>query len=115
MSFLPTTEEELARDRVFAAVVEAVVAARQIPVSTSPESPYVATAGGFTYAFEGEEDLLHLEVRRLDGGAIRLEDARKVASFALPDVPVGLVWVKPAEHSVHFYLGHDVLVKDRGQ
>jgi hypothetical protein len=66
--------------------------------------------GDFRYQFEGEEDLLHLFVTRLDGSPIDSADGLAVAQFLMPTVPPALVWHKPGEFSQHFYVGHDDLL-----
>lgn len=68
--------------------------------------------GEFGYQFEGEEDLLHLFVVRLDREKISVEEAQQVVSWLLPQLPPALVWLKPGEYSQHFYFGHDVLFDD---
>ena len=69
------------------------------------------TVGTFRYQFEGEEDLLHLIVTRLDGSRITPDEGWDVLRFTLPGVPETLVWIKPGEFSQHFYLGHDELLR----
>ena len=68
------------------------------------------TVGEFRYQFEGEEDLLHLFITRVDGGRLSPEDAQRVVSFLLPTLPPALLWLKPGEFSQHFYFGHDDLL-----
>ncbi len=68
------------------------------------------TVGEFRYQFEGEEDLLHLIVTRRDMSPLRPEEAQTVVGFLLPGVSPALIWLKPAEFSQHFFVGHDELV-----
>ena len=68
------------------------------------------TVGDFRYQFEGEEDLLHLFITRVDGGRLSPEDAQPVVTFLLPTLPQALLWLKPGEFSQHFYFGHDELL-----
>jgi hypothetical protein len=68
------------------------------------------TVGEFRYQFEGEEDLLHLFITRIDGGRLSPEDAQPVVTFLLPTLPQALLWLKPGEFSQHFYFGHDELL-----
>ena len=67
------------------------------------------TVGPYRYQFEGEEDLLHLIVTRIDIGEISVEEAQDVAEFLLSPVAPALIWLKPGERSQHFYVGHDEL------
>jgi hypothetical protein len=72
-------------------------------------NPYTGVVGSFRYQFEGEEDLLHLIVMRIDGHPLSPEDAQAVVQFLFPRVPPGLFWFKPGSVTQHFYIGHDVL------
>lgn len=74
------------------------------------ENEFGGTVGEFRYQFEGEDDLLHLFVARTDGQEVSPEQARAVASFAMPGIEPGLVWFKPGRYTQHFYCGHDDLV-----
>lgn len=78
-------------------------------------NPYGGTVGEYRYQFEGEEDLLHLVITRLDLGSVAVEEAQSVASFLWPGIPSALVWYKPGDQSHHFYIGHDVLLEFRDQ
>ena len=70
------------------------------------------TVGPYRYQFEGEEDLLHLVVTRLDQEKLTPAEGKEVAAFVLGKVPSSLVWLRPGEYSQHFYLAHDVLLQD---
>lgn len=72
-------------------------------------NPFGGVVAGFRYQFEGEEDLLHLMVLRQDGSALSPEEGQAVAAFVLAAVPPLLVWFRPGERSMHFFVGHDVL------
>lgn len=74
-------------------------------------NPYGGTVGDLRYQFEGEEDLLHVIITRLDEQPIAVEAARELAAFLFRGVPPALVWLKPGEFSQHFYLGHDDLAR----
>ncbi len=67
------------------------------------------TVGPWRYQFEGEDDLLHLMICRLDQEPMPAEESRALVSWLLKGVPVGLYWVRHATHSHHFYVGHDIL------
>jgi hypothetical protein len=73
-------------------------------------NPYNGVYGPFRYQFEGEEDLLHLIITRIDDGCLSVKDGQLVAEFVLKGVPPALIWLKPGEHSQHFYVGHDDLI-----
>jgi len=64
---------------------------------------------GYRYSFEGEDDLLHLAIERVDKGAITVEEAQGAVAELLTGVPTALIWLKPGERSHHFYMGHDDL------
>lgn len=71
-----------------------------------------STVGPFRYQFEGEEDLLHLIVSRVDGKSLTPRDGQEVVHFLLPDFPTSLMWLKPGEFTQHFYFGHDELLSN---
>lgn len=123
-------EEKSRRDFVVGSVLEAVRADQKIllphfdaelsrpgpvaPVAAGLEpNSYGGTVGIFRYQFEGEDDLLHLMVVRLDQTALSVEEAQAVFTWLLPDLPSGLVWVRPGEYSQHFYFGHDELLRSQ--
>lgn len=72
-------------------------------------NPYGGTMGPYRYQFEGEEDLLHVIVTRIDQEPLRVEDAQQVAQALFRGVPPAMIWLKPGHHSQHFFLGHDDL------
>ena len=125
----PSVDEQARRASVLRAILAATAENRTIklppfdPQLSQPSSsvasvtvglepnPYGGIVGDLRYQFEGEEDLLHLIVTRLDQEPIPVEEARKLAAFLFDGVPPALVWLKPGEYSQHFYLGHDDLAK----
>lgn len=131
MSFSPTGEDAARRDEVVTALLAAIRNGETVklppfdPTLSQPEehaallavgsepNPYGGHAGPYRYQLEGEDDLLHLIVSRLDGGEIEMAEAQEVASFLWPQVPQGLIWAKPGTLSHHFYIGHDVLLEAR--
>ena len=72
-------------------------------------NPWGGAVGDFRYQFEGEDDLLHLMICRIDQSPLSPEEGQSVASFIFPAVPSALYWFRPGELSQHFYIGHDVL------
>ena len=127
----PSTAERAVRDAVLEAVDGAVRSSTVIllPRPTSFDDLPSETAlhragieanlygghvGDFRYQFEGEDDLLHLFVVRLNGCELTPEDGQAVAAWVLDKVPPGLVWFKPGRYTQHFYLGHDDLVAALG-
>lgn len=66
--------------------------------------------GEFRYQFEGEDDLLHLFITRASGDPLTVEEGQTILAALIPQVPPGLVWVKPGNLSQHFYMGHEVLL-----
>ena len=121
----PLPSEITQRDGILARIVEAVAESRTIRLPAvdrgcsqgAPsalvgieENEFGGRIGPYRYQFEGEEDLLHLIVTRLDLGSLTPEEGQDVARFVLPRVPPGLVWLKPGTLSQHFYVGHDDLV-----
>lgn len=123
----PTPEELVQRDAVLAQVARCTWAGETIrlpaydPAHDRPgvvalasvgieENDFGGRIGDFRYQFEGEDDLLHLIVARLDGCELSPEEGRAVAQFAMPGIPPGLVWFRPGTVTQHFYCGHDDLV-----
>jgi len=74
---------------------------------------YGGTIGPYRYQFEGEEDLLHLFIVRIDGAPLSPEEGQAVSGAILGHVPAGLIWFKPGHLTQHFFLGHDVLIESR--
>lgn len=70
-------------------------------------NPFGGSVGEFRYQFEGEEDLLHLFVLRLNGDPLTVAEGQSVVDFVLRGVSPALIWLKPGEQSQHFYVGHD--------
>lgn len=77
-----------------------------LSVSLIP-NPYGGTVDQYRYQFEGEEDLLHLIITRIDEQPLTVEEAQQAAGFLLKGVSPALIWLKPGEYSQHFYFGHD--------
>ncbi len=73
-------------------------------------NPFGGVLGDYRYQFEGEEDLLHLIVVRVDAQPLNPEDARTVAAILFEGTSNALVWLKPGTLSQHFYVGHDDLI-----
>ena len=125
----PTETERAERDRVIQRILDYVREDRRIqlpPFDPSVSRPtdqfalqsvgiepneFGGTVGAFRYQFEGEEDLLHLIVTKLDSSQISTGDGQQVAWFLLPNLSPGLLWLKPGEFTQHFYFGHDELLR----
>lgn len=71
---------------------------------------FSGTIGDFRYQFEGEEDLLHIIVTRLDGSRLTAEEGQVVVGQLVPSVSPAVIWLRPGEFSQHFYFGHDELL-----
>ena len=112
----PTDEEVARRNQVIGAIIVAVDCNQTIRLpglhSASQTSDYEGTLGEYHYQFEGEDDLLHLAVTRIDKGELMPEEGQAVASFLLRGLPPGLLWIRPGQYSQHFYCGHDDLVQN---
>jgi hypothetical protein len=123
----PDSNEEKRRVEVLSAVLLAVRENRMIKlpdfdprVSQPGVSAFVSvgiepnefggTVGSYRYQLEGEEDLLHLIVTRLDQQPLRPEEGQEVAGYLFRGVSPALIWLRPGELSQHFYLGHDELL-----
>lgn len=93
----------------YARVLEALLndIAAGVPIVLEHAERYRLEWDGYRIQFEGEDDLLHCAVSRLDGEPIALEDAHRVVEPFFAPVPRGIVWFKPADYSVHYYVGHD--------
>ena len=91
--------------RVLDALLEDLQAG--LPIRLDAAERYRAEVDGYRIQFEGEDDLLHCSVERTDGGRIELAQAHRVVEPLFAVMPKGIVWFKPAEHSVHYYVGHD--------
>lgn len=122
----PTPEETARRNSVIEAILDHIRREQRIKLpefdGTQPPSRFAlqtvgiepnlfgGTVGPFRYQFEGEDDLLHVLVVRIDDARLTAEDAQHVVRFLLPDLPPALIWLKPGEFSQHFYFGHDELL-----
>lgn len=73
-------------------------------------NPYGGEVAGYRYQFEGEEDLLHLFVTRVDSQALSVKEGQAIAHWLLPELPAAQIWLKPGEFSQHFYFGHELLL-----
>ncbi|MCX7926437.1 MAG: hypothetical protein N2554_11610 [Fimbriimonadales bacterium] len=91
--------------RVLDALLEDIQAG--LPIRLDAAERYRAEIDDYIIQFEGEDDLLHCSVTRADGGLVDLEAAHRVVEPFFSVMPKGIVWFKPAEHSVHYYVGHD--------
>ncbi len=78
-----------------------------LPIRLDAAERYRAEVDGYILQFEGEDDLLHCSVARTDGGQIEVAQAHRVVDPLFAVMPKGIVWFKPAERSVHYYVGHD--------
>jgi hypothetical protein len=127
MPILPTSDESARRDCVMERVFEDIRQGRRIVLPdfepgaeeggeeyalfAIQPNDYSGEVCGYRYQFEGEDDLLHVMVLRLDRQPLTVQDAQQVVAFLLPDTPPGLVWLKPGTLSQHFYVGHDELLR----
>ncbi|HEY3780582.1 MAG TPA: hypothetical protein VGL56_05825 [Fimbriimonadaceae bacterium] len=102
-----TAAEIAVRDQIISELLSCIESNSRIPMS---DPRFAGSLGSFFYFFEGEDDLLHLGVSRSDGAPLAVEDAQQVALFLMPDLPPGVLWVKPGTYSQHFYFGHDELL-----
>lgn len=128
MPLAPTPEETRQRQEVLGEILEYVREDRRImlpPFDASVSrpsdqsalqsvglepNPFGGSVGAYRYQFEGEEDLLHLVVTRIDGRPLTPEEGQQVAGFLLEGVSPALIWLKPGEYTQHFYIGHDELL-----
>lgn len=126
---MASLEERQRRDEVVGALLAATAENRTVklpdfdPLLSQPSlsvagvtvglepNPYGGVVGEFRYQFEGEEDLLHVIITRLDAEPLTPEEGRSVAAFLFDGVPPALVWMKPGQLSQHFFLGHDDLAR----
>lgn len=111
----PTPDEQRRRDRILENVLQHVRENRiiRLPSSSQSTGDFEGSLGEFRYLFEGEDDLLHVLIERVDGGEITPEEARPVIEFLLPDIAPGVLWLKPGQFSQHFYFGHDELLSTK--
>ncbi len=94
--------------RVLQAIVEDTRAG--VPILLDRRERYGTILGDFRVQFEGEDDLLHLSITRVDGGEVSHEEAQQVADAFFHRVPKGLIQCRPAVYSVHYYIAHDLFV-----
>lgn len=111
MPFDPSVDEIAERDRLIAELRRWIAEGKRILLSPDGRSPFSGAVREYEFSFEGEDDLLHLSVKRTDGRELSVEEAQTVADFVLNDVEKGLIWLKPGVFSHHFYLGHDELLR----
>jgi len=113
------------RNQVIASLLEAIADNRTIKLPAFdpdlPQNPlantvaliglepndFCGTVGEMRYQFEGEEDLLHMIVTRIDGQRLSPKEAQQVAALLYDGIPVALIRLHPGEFSQHFYIGHD--------
>lgn len=128
MPLSPTSEETQQRRAVLEKILEHVRHDRKIflppfdPRLSRPSDQFAlqsvglepnefgGVVGGYRYQFEGEEDLLHLFVTRVDGAEIAPSEGQEVAGYLLQGLPSALIWLKPGSFTQHFYFGHDELI-----
>jgi hypothetical protein len=72
---------------------------------------YGGEIGNMRYQFEGEEDLLHLFIVKIDQSEITPQESQAVVDLLWPGIPTALMWFKAGKKSGHYYLGHDVLLE----
>lgn len=96
-------------ERILQAILEDIEAG--VPILLDRAERYGGTVGVYTVQFEGEDDLLHCSVRRVDSEPITVEEAHKAVEPFFGCCPKGLVWFHPADLSVHYYTGHDDFLK----
>lgn len=104
--------ERQRRDVVLARIRDSIRAERTIPFQpfrAGSEPEFGGHAGRFRYLFEGEDDLLHLIIEKIDGSGMKPSESRAAARFLLPEVPEAMIWLRPGEAAHHYYLGHDLL------
>lgn len=94
--------------RILQAIIEDTRAG--VPILLDRRERYGTTVGDFRVQFEGEDDLLHLSITRVDGEPICHEEAQRIAEAFFHSVPKGLIQCRPAVYSVHYYIAHDLLV-----
>ena len=110
MTLAPTPEEQSARDTLVAKLKTWIRENRRVALGPRGESPFEGILGVYRYAFEGEDDLLHLWVWREGDPTLAVEEAQAVVAFVIPEVDPGVIWLKPGKQSHHFYFGHDELL-----
>jgi hypothetical protein len=94
--------------RILQAIIEDTRAG--VPILLKRRERYGGVLGDFRVQFEGEDDLLHLSITRVDGGRVSHEEAQRIADLFFRGVPKGLIYSRPAEYSVHYYIAQDLFV-----
>ena len=103
------SEEVEQRDRVLERIGECVRLGKAIGFDPSATGAFQGSAGGYSYVFDGEDDLLHLIVGRQDGENMSHDETGPTARFLLHGVPEAMIWLRPGNKAHHYYLGHDLL------
>ncbi|MCW5933233.1 MAG: hypothetical protein KIT45_02905 [Fimbriimonadia bacterium] len=91
--------------RILQSVLEDIEANRTISLNHADR--YGGVLGDYKVQFEGEDDLLHCSVQRVDQSPLDVEQAHRVVEPFFGCCPKGLVWFQPAEFSAHYFIGHD--------
>jgi len=104
-----TVSENATIRQVMGQVLRSIQLSERIPYSKDSESPWGGTLRGLNFRFDGEEDLLHLELEFDPNAESPLYDARALAMRLLEGVPPALIYARPGETSMHYFLGHDDL------
>ncbi|MEN3001974.1 MAG: hypothetical protein ABDI19_09065 [Armatimonadota bacterium] len=91
--------------RILESVLHAIEHAA--PITLDRAEQYGGAIGDYWIQFEGEDDLLHCVVRRLDNAPLTMQEAHRLVEPFFGVMPKGLVWCKPTETAVHYYVGHD--------
>lgn len=103
MLYLSTKAMEAGR--ILQAILEDIEAG--MPILLDRAERYGGVIGAYVVQFEGEDDLLHCSVKRIDGRPIGVEESHEAVDPFFGCCPKGLVWFYPADFSVHYYIGHD--------
>lgn len=124
---VPTPEETAKRSEIIGHLVRLIEQNRTVKLpafdpersAAKPEFPFATvgleanplggSVGEYRYQFEGEEDLLHLVVMRIDQQALSPAEGVSVGEFVLNGIPKGLIRFRPGDVSQHFFLGHENL------
>ncbi len=82
-----------------------------VPILLNNRDRYGIDIGEYRAQFEGEDDLLHLSITRLDNGPVDWPEARALSALFFAGIPETMIFAKPARCSAHFYLPHDVFLR----